>query len=77
MSWISFPREEVERIARMVRNPKAPLAPKVVVALLALYIIWPADILPDIAPLFGWADDLGLFGLTWWWLHKEVDRLSR
>ena len=75
--WLSFPREEFERIVRMVRNPNAPKAPKFVVAALLLYIIWPADIIPDIAPLFGWADDLGLMGLTVWWLHKEVERLSR
>ena len=61
----------------MVRNPKAPKAPKIVVAALFLYIIWPADLVPDIAPLFGWADDIGLMGLTLWWLHKEVERLSR
>ena len=77
MSLLSFPREEIERIARMVRNPKAPKAPKIVVAALFLYIIWPADLVPDIAPLFGWADDIGLMGLTLWWLHKEVERLSK
>jgi uncharacterized membrane protein YkvA (DUF1232 family) len=48
------------------------------VALLFFYIIWPADLLPDfVVPVFGWADDIGLFGLTVWWLHKEVERLSR
>ena len=76
-SFLRFPREELGKIIRMVRNPKAPKGPKFVVAALVLYIIWPADLIPDVAPLFGWADDLGFFGLTLWWLHKEVERLSR
>jgi uncharacterized membrane protein YkvA (DUF1232 family) len=76
-SFLKFPRDEFEKIVRMLRNPKAPKAPKYVVAALFLYIIWPVDLIPDIAPLFGWADDLGMFGLTLWWLHKEVDRLSK
>lgn len=77
-SFLSFPRDEFEKIVRMLRNPKAPKAPRIVVGLLLLYIIWPLDLLPDfVIPLFGWADDLGLMGLTAWWLHKEVDRLSK
>jgi uncharacterized membrane protein YkvA (DUF1232 family) len=76
--WLSLPREEIEKIVRMVRNPNAPKGPKFIVAALFLYIIWPLDLLPDfVVPVLGWADDLGFFGLTLWWLHKEVERLSR
>lgn len=77
--WLfSVPRDELKKIWRMLRNSNAPKEPRIVVALLFFYIIWPADLLPDfVIPVFGWADDLGLLGLTVWWLHKEVDRLSR
>ncbi len=77
-SFLKLPREEIEKILRMLRNPRAPMAPRVVVAFLFLYIIWPVDLVPEaIVPIFGWADDVGLFGLTLWWLHKEVERLSQ
>lgn len=77
-SILKLPRDEFEKIIRLLRNPRAPKAPRVVVGLLLLYIIWPADLLPDfLLPILGWADDLGFFGLTVWWLHKEADRLSR
>ena len=75
-SLITLPRDEIKKIWRMLKNPDAPKAPRYVVAALLLYIIWPADLIPDVAPLLGWADDLGFFGFTLWWLHKEVDRLS-
>ena len=77
--WLfSVPRDELKKIWRMLRNPKAPKGPRIIVAALFFYIIWPADLLPDfVIPVFGWADDIGLFGLTVWWLHKEVERLSR
>lgn len=78
LSFLKLPREEIEKILRMLRNPHAPMAPRVVVALLFLYIIWPVDLVPEaIVPIFGWADDVGLFGITLWWLHKEVERLSQ
>jgi uncharacterized membrane protein YkvA (DUF1232 family) len=77
-SFLALPRDEFKRIWKMLKNPKTPLAPKIVVALAIAYIIWPADLIPAfVMPLFGWADDLGVFGLTLWWLHKEVDRLSK
>jgi uncharacterized membrane protein YkvA (DUF1232 family) len=76
-SFLSLPREELQRIGKMLKNPKAPRGPKIVVALAIAYIIWPADFIPFFAmPLFGWADDLGIFGFTLWWLHKEADRLG-
>ncbi len=50
----------------MLRNPKAPKAPRIVVALLLFYIIWPLDLVPDfIVPVFGWVDDIGFMGLTY------------
>ena len=77
-SFLTLPFDEMKKIVRLLRNPKAPQGPRVVVALLLFYIVWPADFLPDfVIPVFGWADDLGLLGLTVWWLHKEVERLSK
>ena len=75
-SLLTFPRDEAKKIWRMLRKPDGPKGPRILVALMLAYVIWPADIIPDIAPLFGWADDLGFFGFTIWWLHKEVERLS-
>ena len=37
----------------------------VIIAVLAiLYAVWPADFLPDIMPVIGWLDDIGVLGIA-------------
>lgn len=37
----------------------------VIIAVLAvLYAVWPADFLPDIMPLVGWLDDIGVLAIA-------------
>jgi uncharacterized membrane protein YkvA (DUF1232 family) len=42
------------------------------VALLALYLVWPADLVPDVIPVLGLADDLVLIPLA---VRFLLDRL--
>lgn len=43
-----------------LRDPATPRALKAAIVALALYAVSPVDLLPDVALLFGWADDLAL-----------------
>jgi len=43
-----------------LRDAETPRLIKFGIAALALYVISPIDILPDVALFFGWADDLAL-----------------
>lgn len=37
----------------------------IIIAVLAiLYAVWPADFLPDIMPLVGWLDDIGVLAIA-------------
>jgi uncharacterized membrane protein YkvA (DUF1232 family) len=45
---------------RFLADPSAPLAQKIVFALALLYVIVPVDALPDLVPVLGWLDDLGV-----------------
>jgi uncharacterized membrane protein YkvA (DUF1232 family) len=45
---------------RLLREPAVPLLAKAVPALAAIYLIWPLDVLPDIFPVLGQLDDLGV-----------------
>ncbi len=49
---------------RLIREPAVPALPKAVPALAAAYLIWPIDLLPDIFPLLGQLDDLGIVVLA-------------
>ena len=41
----------------LLRNPRAPLAAKVVAVAAALYLFSPLDIVTDFIPILGWIDD--------------------
>jgi len=45
------------------RHPMTPKSIKTASLLLFIYLLSPIDILPDVALLFGWADDLALLML--------------
>jgi len=44
----------------MMKDEKVPLKTKVTIAAALGYFILPADLIPDIAPLVGFTDDLGV-----------------
>lgn len=50
-----------------LRDPRTPWPTRAGILALALYTISPIDLLPDVALLFGWADDLALlmFGIPY------------
>ena len=43
---------------RLVRDPRAPIAAKVVFGAMVVYMISPIDVVPDWIPVLGQADDL-------------------
>ena len=45
---------------RLVREPAVPMVTKLILAVAALYLIWPIDFLPDLFPILGQLDDLGV-----------------
>jgi uncharacterized membrane protein YkvA (DUF1232 family) len=49
-----------------------PWAPRLFALLTVAYVIWPIDLIPDIAPVLGWVDDVGLASLSVAWLLKKV-----
>jgi len=65
-SWLSRPAvlrtlfSHVRLAVRLMREPAVPLAAKAVPVLAALYVISPLDFVPDVVPLLGQLDDLGI-----------------
>lgn len=51
---------EGRTVWRLVQDPRVPLLPKAVVAVVVLYVLSPFDFLPDFIPLLGQLDDLAL-----------------
>lgn len=57
-------RGDARVLWRALRHPGSPRWLKPAVALLALYLVWPADLVPDLMPVLGLADDLVLIPLA-------------
>jgi uncharacterized membrane protein YkvA (DUF1232 family) len=45
---------------RLLREPSVPALTKLVPVIGAVYLVWPIDLLPDIFPILGQLDDLGI-----------------
>jgi len=68
MALITSPR----RLLRFLRDPAAPKLPKAMAVLAMLYVVMPADLIPDVLPILGWLDDLGLTGVALGYLATKA-----
>ena len=65
-SWLSAPSlvrtlvSHVRLSVRLLREPRVPLRFKAMPVFAVVYVISPLDIVPDVIPLFGQLDDLGM-----------------
>lgn len=51
-------------VFRLVRDPAIPRIDKLLFGAVALYMVTPADLIPDFLGVLGWVDDLYLVGLA-------------
>ena len=68
----SLLRGDALRLWRALRHPASPGWLKLGIGLLALYLVSPIDLIPDVLPVIGVIDDLVLVPLAIRWL---LDRL--
>jgi uncharacterized membrane protein YkvA (DUF1232 family) len=61
----------------MVRDPKAAWGSKLIALVALVYLVFPADILPDMLPLVGWLDDAGVIGLAVAKLTADLKKYQR
>ncbi len=48
----------VKLVGRLLRDPRVPRRSKVVLCLAAAYVVSPIDLIPEVIPILGWADDV-------------------
>jgi len=53
-------------VCRLVRDRRVPLAAKLIIPLLVLYLMSPIDLIPDFIPVLGYLDDLLVLMLAVW-----------
>ena len=65
-------RTEAHAVWLAVRDPRTPLAAKLVGILVAAYALSPIDLIPDFIPFFGLLDDAVVIPLGVWLFEKLV-----
>ncbi len=63
-------------LVRYFRDPQASVVGKLFVLLAVAYVVWPADLIPDV-PLVGWLDDIGVASLAAAWLGRVAARYRK
>jgi len=64
-------------ITGYVKDPQVGLWRKLVGVAGVAYVVWPLDAIPDVIPLLGWLDDLGVLSLAAWFVVREVRRHAK
>ena len=65
-SWLTKPAllgtllRQIRLASRLMREPSVPLLTRALPLLAALYLVFPLDFIPDILPVLGQLDDLGV-----------------
>jgi uncharacterized membrane protein YkvA (DUF1232 family) len=57
---------------RLLRDPRTPLLPKLILGATVLYVLSPLDIVPDVVPVLGQLDDVAALALGFELFFKYV-----
>lgn len=57
-SWARNIKRDVMALWIAARDPRTPIAAKIVAAAIAAYALSPIDLIPDFVPILGYLDDL-------------------
>lgn len=58
--------------ARYMKDSEAGLFGKLFVVAAAIYVVMPLDAIPDVAPVIGWLDDLGVATVALFFLSRAL-----
>jgi uncharacterized membrane protein YkvA (DUF1232 family) len=50
----------VKLVARLLKDPRVPRRAKITLGIAAAYVMSPIDLIPEVIPVIGWADDVVL-----------------
>ena len=64
------------QISRYFRDPTVSGWRKLVGVAAVAYVVLPVDLVPDVVPLLGWLDDVGVVGVAMTLLSRDVRRHS-
>jgi uncharacterized membrane protein YkvA (DUF1232 family) len=67
----------VTHVGRYVRSPRVSRWKKVLGVLAVLYAVMPVDLIPDVVPVFGWLDDLGVLAMAFGFIARDMAKHAK
>jgi uncharacterized membrane protein YkvA (DUF1232 family) len=61
----------IRALGRFFKDREASVFGKLFVLAALFYVVWPADLIPDV-PIIGWLDDIGVMGLATAYLSRVL-----
>ena len=71
-AWARAIKRDVVALWLAARDPRVPLAAKVVAGMVAAYALSPIDLIPDFIPVLGYLDDLILVPAGIWLVVRLI-----
>lgn len=71
-AWAGALKREVAALAGAARDPRTPLAAKLLALAIVAYALSPIDLIPDVIPVLGMLDDLLLLPLGIWLVVRLI-----
>jgi len=66
------PLDRVRRVLALLRDPRVPRLPRILVGVAVLYLLSPVDLVPELlTPIFGFFDDAMVLWLSIRWLVRS------
>ena len=61
---------------RLLRSPAQPMWGKVLLVAAGAYVVMPLDLIPDVAAIIGWLDDLGVVAAVALVLNRQLHKFA-
>ncbi|MEW5743126.1 MAG: DUF1232 domain-containing protein [Myxococcota bacterium] len=65
---------KLTQVRHYLANPQVPRWRKLLGLLALAYVVLPMDAVPDVVPLFGWLDDVGVVAAVATFLVRDIKR---
>ena len=67
----------VTHVGRYVRSHKVARWKKLLGLLAVVYAVLPVDLIPDVIPVFGWLDDVGILTVAFGFIAHDMARHAK
>lgn len=69
-------RSPFRSFTRYLKSPRVTLWRKLLALFAVVYLVSPVDAVPDVLPILGWLDDVGVLSAVGFFLVKDVRRFE-